>query len=123
MSGYWNKRLDAIPRGKSRKTANNERTAYLDVLNWLVIRYQRTNIVIVDLDEKIINVNTGGWDTVSTVTHINKALERVAREHVWAPYAFVSRAQGVMHINVLQDSIYRRHSVYRLEGTWGVHHG
>ena len=119
-NSYWNKRLDAIPKDQSRKTGHNERTFHMMGLNWLVTSYHNTNIVIVDLDEKIIHLNTGGWDTVSTVYHINGVIDRVAREYVWAPHATVYQDKEVMHINVAFRS---PHSVFRLQGTWGVHVG
>ena len=123
MSSYWNKRLDAIPRGQARKTGNNERTAYLIGLNWFITRYHNTNIVIVDLDAKIIYLSTGGWDTRSTVTHMNNAIGRVAREYIWVPDARVSLCEGVMYIQVFNDRVYNKHSVFRLQGEWGVYIG
>ena len=122
-NSYWNKRLDAIPRGQSRKTGNNERTAYLLGMNWLVTRYHDTNIVIVMLDDRTIHLSTDGWDTVSTCTHMTNVIERVAREYAWAPYAYVARNKGVMHIQVMGDSLLRPISVFRLQGEWGVHVG
>lgn len=82
----------------SRKSAHNERT-YTDADGTIGVVYHNTEIVTIRPDG-FVTLNTGGWLTTSTMTHIRKALRRHKLP------GNVSRAGGVFvyFVNHWQDN-------------------
>lgn len=82
--------------GKTVKTGNNEYTTYSDYD--VVVTYHRTAIVTLNLQTQTVTLNTGGYLTVSTITHMNKAIDRLSDTYDWVPHAKVSGAGGFLTV-------------------------
>lgn len=76
------------------RTGNNERTTYDPNTQTVDVVYHVTTIIHVDLDRRRIRIDSGGWHTVSTVTHLNKAFKRLHEEIPWIPPFHFYRRNG-----------------------------
>ena len=78
-------------------TGQNESTMILED-DKIVIHYHNTRIITVDRRSKTVELDNGGWFTVSTTTHMNRSLRRLFEEVDWVPYFAVSNRGGRLQI-------------------------
>ena len=119
MSRYYTGPVMQIPHYEQKLTANNEWTRRRPYE--VCVDYHNTTIIRVFVQEDVVHLTTGGYDTVSTVTHMNAALKRLSDEFSWMYPASVYRQRGITHFHALEKP--SRDTVYRLRGVWGVRHG
>ena len=78
-------------------TGHNEFTMILED-DKIVVQYHDTRIITVDRRSKTVELDNGGWFTVSTTTHMNRSLRRLFEEVDWVPYFAVSNRGGRLQI-------------------------
>jgi hypothetical protein len=73
----------AIEKKRSYRSAGHNN--YITYDNGIItVRYHNTDIAVIDLDERTITLNTGGWTTPTTKERMNEALYVMGiGRHVW----------------------------------------
>jgi len=73
----------AIEKKRSYRSAS--RNNYITYDNGIItVRYYNTDIAVIDLDERTITLNTGGWTTPTTKERMNEVLDTMGiNNHIW----------------------------------------